>query len=277
MQDFSSYDLDGYKEIFAAYVREKGLGYESDPNISDDVPWRPHVVGRGTKDKIAIEIRFDSDIPAAIDFAAISKKIPDWKVALALTDDVKVAHDLVEYCIDNGLCLLKVHKGFIATIHDPETPSFIKTKLKFPLTRAEIERFPEYADQLRDAKEIFEIGKDREAVGVVARVLEQSIGDFLEACYAKKKLPFPKEEVFSKDFDGRITFLRHPILRGKKKKAFIDDRELANFMSVKWDRNVADHPKKKEEVEAMKKMAAEKVKIGYLCIEKMVGLRASLN
>lgn len=273
MSDFSSYDLDAYKQIFRVYFEGKSFLVEEDPNLGQDIKWRPHLSAIQDDDKYALEIRFDSILPAWMDFEQIQQSLPDWKLAFALADEVSHTHEFMIDCVEHDIYLFKVVKNAVVVLHDPDAPHFIQTRLKFPKAKKELRILGEYLPDVLVAKDIYEIGHPRESLGVIGRVLEQAIDDFLKAAYAKRKIPFPREYVMSKDYDGRIHFLHSPVYKNKRLTSFINERQRTNLLSVKWDRHVADHPRDPVEVNEVTEMANGKIEVGIRCIELIKRLR----
>jgi hypothetical protein len=161
-------------------------------------------------------------------------------------------------------------------LHDPDAPQFIETRLKFPKSKKELKTLGEYQSDILVAKNIYEIGHPRESLGVIGRVLEQAIDDFLRTGCAKRKIPFPRGYVLAKDYDGKIHFLYSPVYKNRRLNGFINDRQRANLLSVKWDRNVADHPETPSEVNEVVEMATGKIDVGIKCIELMKRLKDKL-
>lgn len=277
MSDFSTYDLDAYKRIFRAYFEAKSFVVEEDPNLGADIKWRPHLSAMQDDDRYALEIRFDSMLPGWMDVEQIQQCLPGWKLAFALADEVSQSHDFVIYCVKHDIYLFKVVKSAVMLLHDPDAPQFIETRLKFPKSKKELTILGEYQSDVLVAKNIYEIGHPREGLGVIGRVLEQAIDDFLLTACAKRKIPFPKGYVLSKDYDGKIQFLYSPSYNNRRLKGFINDRQRANFLSVKWDRNVADHPEDPAEVAEVVEMASGKIDVGIRCIELMKRLKENLT
>ena len=110
-----------------------------------------------------------------------------------------------------------------------------------------------YVKEIDNCVNIFELGYPREAIGAIGRVLETSIDDFLLKASKLRKMAISKERIeqSSFGFHNKIEFLASERNRNRKKKKNITQSEKSKMLSVKWDRNIGDHPASEEEVKQM--------------------------
>ena len=157
-----------------------------------------------------------------------------------------------------------------------ETAKAIRKKLDARIDAVTYEDLEPYVSEIIGAINIFEIGYPREAIGAIGRVLETSIGDFLIEANRKNKIPLSQRRRDSMDFDTKIKFLASNRNQGRRKPVVITAGEEYKMLSVKWDRNIGDHPASDSEIQQLIKDSRAILELGINMIGLMKNKREEL-
>jgi hypothetical protein len=127
-----------------------------------------------------------------------------------------------------------------------------------------------YTKEIWDAVKIFEIGCPREAIGAIGRVLETSIDNYLVKANKKHKIQLSETKRKSMTFDQKIRYLASGNGgHGRKKQVLIKPNEESKMLSIKWDRNVGDHPASVDEINSMVRDSKALLELGINMIRFM--------
>jgi len=135
-----------------------------------------------------------------------------------------------------------------------------------------------YVKEITDAVNIFEIGCPRESIGAIGRVLETSIDDFLIEANSRHKIALSEVRRKSMDFDNKIGFLAARKCPGglRNKLIVITQSEKSKMLSVKWDRNIGDHPASEAEIQQLIQDSRAILELGVNMIRLMKVKREEL-
>ena len=134
-----------------------------------------------------------------------------------------------------------------------------------------------YSKEITDAVNIFEIGCHRESIGAIGRVLEASIDDFLIEANTEHKIFLSERRRKSMDFDTKIRFLASNRNQRRRKPVVITASDESKMLSVKWDRNIGDHPANEAEVQQLITDSRAILELGINMIRVMKEKRERLN
>ncbi|MCK5624832.1 DUF4145 domain-containing protein [Candidatus Pacearchaeota archaeon] len=119
---------------------------------------------------------------------------------------------------------------------------------------------------VKEAFDIYSIGYFGTAVFLMGKCLEKNITDFLKKNVNKNKIKYPLNEIEKCTFHQKINIL--------KNETFISESDYSKIMSIKWERNIAVHPSKKEEIE---KLMADSSGTITLCINQIINFQKKIE
>lgn len=253
------YQIEELKGLITGQFREQGYEIEEDKILDEEIPWRPLLFARKDNEEIAIDIRLNDTIT---DFwLQIYKKtyvtLPDIKIFIAIPEDFVVPYKLGKKLEENNIGIILISDEGINYLLKPRSSGerratkAIRRQIDARIEQTFYEDLEPYIKEITDAVNIFEIGCPREAIGLIGRVLETAIDDYLIEANRKHRTSLSGSRRKSMSFDTKINFLASNQNQNKKKRRDITQSEKAKMLSVKWDRNISDHPAPRNEIEQL--------------------------
>jgi len=255
----TQYDIEDLKASLVSHLRDSGFELEEDKVLHDDIPWRAPLYAKKGEVEIAVDIRLSNSMT---DFwlrvyKQTYEKRPHINIFVAIPEDIVVPYSLGRKLEESNVGIILVSGAEIAYLLEPrssaerETTRAIRRKLDARIDKTEYEDLEPYVKEITDAVNIFEIGCPREAIGAIGRVLETAIDHFLIEANRQHKIPLSEERRKSMNFDTKIRFLASARNQSRRKPVVISPSENSKMLSIKWDRNIGDHPAEEEEIEQM--------------------------
>jgi len=250
------YRIEDLKALLSSHLNELGYEVEEDKVLDDEIPWRPQLFASKDQEDIAIDIRLTDKIT---DFwiniyKKTYEKIDDIKIFIAIAEDIVVPFKLGKKLEEKNVGIILVSDEGINFILEPRSheerkaTKAIRRQLDARIEESSYQDLEQYVKEINDAVNIFEIGCPREAIGLIGRVLETSIYDYLIEANRKHKVALSGSRRKSMNFDTKINFLASDNNINRKKRRDISQSEKSKMLSIKWDRNIGDHPATTEEV-----------------------------
>jgi len=273
----TKYREDELSKLLISHLTAEGFRVEIEKIIDGRIPWRPDVFAKRDDSEFAIDIRLNDKIT---DFwLSTYKKTyeirPNLKIFVAIPDDITVPFPLGKKLEECNVGIIHVSYDGFNYLLEPsshvirEAAKVIRRKLDARIQKETYECFEPYVSEIEASITIFEIGYPREAIGTVGRALETAIDDFLIEANKRHKIALCQRKRKSMDFDTKIRFLASDSgSHGRKKTAVITHSEEAKMLSVKWDRNIGDHPAGDAEIKQLIQDARAILELGI----NMIGL-----
>ena len=255
----TQYREEELEKLLVSHFTAQGFQVEAEKIIDDGIPWRPPLFAKRDENEFVLDVRLSDSIT---DFwLGIYKKTyeirPDIKIFVAIPEDVTVPFALGKKLEGCNVGIILVSYEGITYLLEPRSPAEraaakeIRRKLDSRIDRATYEALEPYVKEITDAVNIFEIGCPREAIGAIGRVLETAIDDFLIEANGRHKIALSERRRKSMDFDTKIKFLASNRNQGRRKPVVITASEESKMLSVKWDRNIGDHPADDAEIQQL--------------------------
>jgi len=278
------YTLEDLVSFLTAYYKKKHFQIETDKILDKNIPWRPPLYAEKGEEKIAIDIRLNDNIPEfwLKVYKKVYEKYPEIYISVAIPDYITVPYTLGKKLEENNIGLILVSDDEINFFLRPrsreerETAKAIRVKADLRIDESMYEDLDPYVHDITNAVRIYEIGCRMEAIGAIGRILEAAIDDYLIEANKKHKIPLSKKRRKSMTFDDKINFLHSDNNAGRKKRRVITESQKAKMLSVKWDRNIGDHPAKEEDVDQLIKDSEAIFKLGINMIRLMKDKREEL-
>ena len=273
----TEYREDELEKLLISHLAAQGFHVEIEKIIDERIRWRPDVFAKRDDGEFAIDIRLNDKIT---DFwLTIYKKTyeiyPHLKIFVAIPEDIVIPFTLGRKLAENNVGIILVSFDGLNFLLEPRSPAerettkAIRNKIEESIDKTEYEDLDEYVKEITDASVILEIGCPREAVGAIGRILETAIDHFLIEANRKHKIALSAERRSSMKFHNKIEFLASDNYKGGKKPRIIGEGEKSKMLSVKWDRNIGDHPATEEEIEQMIRDSREIFNIGISMVRLM--------
>lgn len=255
----TEYVMEELKSLLVSHFNECGFQVEEDKIINPEIPWRPPVYARKNESEIAVDVRLSNTITEfwLKTYRDTYEKCPNIDIFVAIPEDIGIPYQLGKKLESDNIGIILVSYEEINYLLKPrspverETTKAIRRKLDARIDKATYEDLEPYIKEIRDAVNIFEIGCHRDAIGAIGRVLETAIDNFLIEANRKHKIAISKKRREGMDFHTKINFLHSNNNAGRKKQRNISESEKSKMLSVKWDRNIGDHPADDEEIKQM--------------------------
>lgn len=282
----SAYEFDDMKASIAATLSEEGFVVEEDKVLDEAVRWRPPLYVTRGDEKRAIDIRLNdtiSDFWLGI-YKETRETCPSTKIYVALPPDITIPYRLGKKLEELNVGIMQITDEGIAyqlvpgTDADRAAAETIRRVSTAHIDQTNLEDLEPYTSQIISAINIFEIGYPRDAVGTIGRVLETAIDDYLIEANRRHRIALSETRRNGMSFDGKIRFLASESGQsGRRRRRVITASQEAKMLSVKWDRNIADHPATDEEVREMVDHARPILEIGIGMIRIMTSKRRGLG
>ncbi len=278
------YGIDELKSIVKSHLENDGFNVQIDRIFDSDIRWIPHLYATKNETVYLVDIRLNNKIT---DFwlkryNEVYGKYPNYKIYIAIPDHIGISYQLGVKLDQNKIGVITVGDDELNFIINPkEERELEQSELIRRVNRTQIDKnsykdLEDYYEDICAAIDIFEIGYPREAIGSIGRTLERAIDDFLEEANKKKKISISAKRRGNMDFDTKIRFLRSDRNGRRKKKRNISASEESKMLSVKWDRNIGDHPSGSEEIERLIDDSRAILEIGINMIRVMKEKRDQL-
>ena len=279
------FQIEELKGLITGQFSEQGYEIEEDKILDEEIPWRPLLFARKDNEEIAIDIRLNDTIT---DFwLQIYKKtyvtFPDIKIFIAIPEDFVVPYKLGKKLEENNIGIILISDEGINYLLKPRSAGerratrAIRKQLDARLEKSSYEDLEPYVTEITDAVNIFEIGCPRESIGAIGRVLETAIDDYLIEANQKHRIALSQHRRKSMDFDTKINYLASDRnQRNIRKRRDITPSEKAKMLSVKWDRNIGDHPATRDEVNQLIQDSRAILELGINMVRLMKTKRETL-
>lgn len=256
----TAYRKDELEKLLVSHLVAQEFHVEVEKIIDERIHWRPDVFAKRDDSEFAIDIRLNDKIT---DFWLTTYKktyeiYPHLKVFVAIPEDITVPFQLGKKLEECNVGIIHVSYDGINYLLEPssheerETAKAIRRKLDARIDKAIYEDLEPYVSEIEAAITIFEIGYPRDAIGTIGRALETAIDDYLIEANKKHKIALAETKRKSISFHNKIGFLAAARYSGgKKKPVIITQGEQSKMLSVKWDRNIGDHPADDAEIKQL--------------------------
>ncbi len=273
----TEYREDELEKLLISHLVDQGFAVETEKILDDRIRWRPPIVAKINGNEFVIDIRLNDNIT---DFWINTYKntyeiFPQLKLFVAIPEDITVPFSLGKKLEECNVGIIHVSYDGIHYLLEPssneerETAKAIRRKLDARIQKVTYEHLEQYFNEIEAAITIFEIGYPREAIGAIGRVLETAIDHFLIGANKRHKIALSERRRKSMDFDTKIRYLAsNSGAGGKRKTEVITHSEEAKMLSVKWDRNIGDHPADDAEINQLIQDARAVLELGI----NMIGL-----
>jgi hypothetical protein len=274
----TEYREDELEKLLISHLATQGFHVEIERIIDERIPWRPDVFAKRDDSEFAIDIRLSDKIT---DFWLTTYKkaceiCPRLKVFVAIPEDIVIPFTLGRRLEENNIGIILVSFDSLNFLLEPRSPAereatrAIRRILDARIDMASCADLEPYVKEITDAVNIFEIGCPRESIGAIGRVLETSIDDFLIEANRKRRIALSEARRKSMDFHNKIGFLASPRYPGGRRKPLvITPSEQSKMLSVKWDRNIGDHPADDAEIQQLIKDSRAILELGINMIRLM--------
>lgn len=254
------YSSEQIQVLLAGHYADKGFRVIEDWKIEKEIHWRPPLYVKKGKEKAVIDIRISSNIT---DFwlkvyEVFRKKHPDIDVFLAIPKEIGIPLSLGKKLEILNVGVILVSNEEITIALSPK--SAVETKILGVSKRflsllkdieLDINSLQPYSDEIGEALTVLRLGQPRNAIGIIGRVLETAITDFLVEANKKHKIHLSADRIASMSFDTKINWLASENQNGRRKQRIISEGIRSKMLSVKWERNIGDHPADKAEVDQL--------------------------
>jgi len=274
----AEYAADDLRALLSSHFTRRGFRVEKDKIIDSQMRWRPPIYARKDTHEIAVDIRLGSAITGfwLETYRALHRKRPKIEIYVAIPEDVGVSYQLGRNLETDNVGIILVSQDDVITLLKPrsaperEATKAIRKKMDARIDNSTYADLSPYDKEISDAVNIFEIGCPREAIGAIGRVLETVINDYLEDANKRHRIHISKVRRDGMSFDNKINYLASQNEKGgRKKQEIITESEKSKMLSVKWDRNVGDHPASGEEISKMIRTSRAILELGINMIRLM--------
>jgi len=283
----TEYRKDELEKLLISHLTARGFHVQIEKVIAKKIRWRPDISAKTDDDEFAIDIRLNDKIT---DFwltlyRKTYKIYPHLKIFVAIPEDVVIPFTLGRKLAENNVGIILVSFDGLNFLLEPRSPTerettrAIRRILDARIDIVSYANLEPYVKEIIDAVNIFEIGCPRESIGAVGRILETSIDDFLIEANKQHKIALSEARRKSMDFHNKIGFLATPKYPGgqRRKPIVISQSEQSKMLSVKWDRNIGDHPANDAEVQQLIKDSRLILELGINMIRLMKGKKEELQ
>ena len=271
------YREDELEKLLISHLVAQGFHVEVEKIIDNGIPWRPPIFAKRNESEFAIDIRLSDNIT---DFWLTTYKktceiCPYLKIFVAIPEDIIIPFTLGRRLEESNVGIILVSFDGINFLLEPRSPAerettrVIRDKIEKRIDKAEYEELKPHVKEITDAAVILELGCAREAIGAIGRILETAIDRFLIEANRRHKIALSGERRKNMKFHNKIEFLASDNYKGKKKPKVTGESEKSKMLSVKWDRNIGDHPATEEEIDQMVRDSKEIFGIGISMIKLM--------
>lgn len=280
----SEYQLEEVSKLLASHMAEQGFKVETDRILTDEIPWRPPIYASRGNEQFAVDVRLNDKITDfwLETYLKTSAACPDLKIFVAIPDDIVVPYNLGKRLEGANVGIIVVSEDSVNYLLEPrtqverETTKAIRKRHDAQIDRSQYEGLQPYVKEIFDAVNIFEIGCPREAIGAIGRVVETAVDDFLILANRKRKIPLSDSRRRSMTFDSKINFLASPRNQQRSKPRVITEGEKSKMLSVKWDRNIGDHPATEAEVDQLMRDSRAMLELGINMIRLISSKKQAL-
>ena len=238
------------EKLLISHLTKQGFELRIEKVVDARIPWRPFLFAKKDEMECAIDIRLSNNIT---DFwlATYKKALevcPHLRIFVAIPEDIVVPFALGKKLEKCNVGIILVSYEGISYLLEPRSPAereaarAIRRELDSRIDEATYDNLEPYVKEITDAVNIFEIGCPREAIAAIGRVLETAIDNYLLEANRQRKIALSERRRKSMDFDTKIRFLASANNQGRRKLVVITPNEESKMLSVKWDRNIGDHP-----------------------------------
>ena len=281
----TAYREDELEKLLISHLVAQGFHVEVEKIIDDEIPWRPPIFAKINENEFAIDIRLSDSIT---DFWLTTYKKtceirPGLKVFVAIPEDIAIPYSLGKKLEENNIGIILVSYDAINFLLEPrtlaerETAKSIRRVFDAQIDKTSYESLEPYVREIADAVNIFEIGCPREAIGAIGRVLETAIDHFLIEANMQHKIALSERRRKSMNFDTKIRFLASGRSSGgRRKPVVITQSEESKMLSIKWDRNIGDHPADGAEIQQLVQDSRAILELGISMIGLMKKKREEL-
>ncbi len=276
--------MEELKALLKTHFNNEEFLVEEDKILDREIRWRPPIYASKNEEELIVDVRLNNSIPNFwLDtYKSTYQKFPNSKIFIAIPKDIVIPYVLGKKLEENNVGIISVDTEEITYPLEPgsyderETSKVIRKKLDARINKSFYEDLGSYIKGIQTAINIYEIGHPREAIGVIGRELEQAIDDFLIDANKKHKISISERRRKGMSFDDKINFLHSTNNRGRGKPRNIQASEKTKMLSVKWDRNIGDHPAEEEEIEQMVRDSRAILELGINMIRLMKTKRETL-
>jgi len=255
----TQYREEELEKLLISHLTDQGFELQIEKVVDDRIPWRPPIFAKKDETECAIDIRLSNNITDfwLATYQKTYKVCPDIKIFVAIPEDIVVPFALGKKLEKRNVGIILVSYEGITYLLEPRSPAereaakAIRRILDARIEKTKYQELESYVKEITDAVNIFEIGCPREAIGAIGRVLETAIDDFLIEANRQHKIALSERRRKSMDFDTKIRFLASNRNQGRRKPIVITPNEESKMLSVKWDRNIGDHPAGDAEVQQL--------------------------
>lgn len=280
----TEYQEDELEKLLISHLAAQGFHVEIEKIIDERIRWRPDVFAKRDDSEFAIDIRLNDKIT---DFWLNTYKktcevCPHIKVFVAIPEDIVVPFTLGRRLEESNIGIILVSYEGISYLLEPRSPAereaakAIRRESDSRIDEATYDNLEPYVKEITDAVNIFEIGCPREAIAAIGRVLETAIDNYLLEANRQCKIALSERRRKSMDFDTKIRFLASANNQGRRKLVVITPNEESKMLSVKWDRNIGDHPARAAEIQQLVQDSRAILELGINMIRLMKRKREEL-
>lgn len=256
----TQYREEELEKLLISHLTNQGFDLQIEKVVDDRIPWRPPIFAKKDETECAIDIRLSNNITDfwLTTYQKTYEVCPEIKVFVAIPEDIVVPFALGKKLEESNVGIILVSYEGINYLLEPRSSAeraatkAIRKKLDARIDEAKYQDLKPYVNEITDAVNIFEIGCPREAIGAIGRVLETAINDFLIEANRTHKIAVSEKRRKSMDFHNKIGFLAaNKHLGGRSKPVVITQGEKSKMLSIKWDRNIGDHPAEDAEIQQL--------------------------
>lgn len=255
----TQYREEELEKLLASHLTNQGFYVQAEKIIDDRIPWRPPLFAKRDEEELAIDVRLSDNITNF--WLATYKKTyeicPNIRIFVAIPEDIVIPYALGKKLEQNNVGIIIVSYEGINYLLEPRSPAerettkAIRRILDARIDKTKYEELEPYVKEITDAVNIFEIGCPREAIGAIGRVLETAIDDFFIEANRQHKIALSERRRKSMDFHNKIGFLASNRNQRRRKPVVITPNEESKMLSIKWERNIGDHPAGDAEVQRL--------------------------
>lgn len=273
------------EKLLISHLTKQGFELRMEKVVDDRIPWRPPIFAKKDGMECAIDIRLSSNITDfwLATYQKTYEVCPHLRIFVAIPEDIVVPFALGKKLEECNVGIILVSYEGITYLLEPRSPAeraaakVIRRISDARIDKTKYQELEPYVKEITDAVNIFEIGCPRDAIGAIGRVLETAIDDFLIEANRRHKISLSKNRRESMDFDTKIRFLAsNSGLGGRRKPVIITASEESKMLSVKWDRNIGDHPANDPEIQQLIQDSRAILELGINMIRLMKTKREDL-
>lgn len=281
----TQYHQEEVEKLLISHLTNQGFELQVEKALDDRIRWRVPVFAKRGQEELAIDVRLNDSITGfwLTTYRKTCEICPSVKIFVAIPEDIIVPFTLGKKLEENNIGIILVSYDGINYLLESRSPAerrttaAIRKKLDARINTTQYENLKPYVTEIIDAVNIFEIGCPREAIGTIGRVLETAIDDFLIEANKKHKIALSETKRKSMDFHNKIGFLASKkYSTGKRKPIIITQGEDAKMLSIKWDRNIGDHPANESELQQLIHDSRAMLELGISMISLMKKKRDEL-